>query len=100
MRASVGVGIPGAPSAARKRVKNANSTELNGQPLDLDLSERLQRPVRLSDDANCLAVSEARAGAGRAVVSGAILGTGVGGGRVVHGHVAEGVNASAGERHP
>ncbi len=98
-RGSVGVGIPGTISAATGLVKNANSTELIGRPLDRDLSARLARPVRLSNDANCFAVSEARdgAGAGAAVVFGVILGTGVGGGVVVHGRVIEGVNGIAGE---
>jgi fructokinase len=98
-RASVGIGIPGVVSAATGLVKNANSTWLNGKPLAEDLARRLQRPVRLANDANCFALSEATDGAaaGRAIVFGVILGTGVGGGLVVNGHVLTGANAIAGE---
>ncbi len=98
-RARVGVGIPGALSAATGRVKNANSTELIGHPLDRDLAERLARPVRVENDANCFAVSEARDGAaaGAHTVFGVILGTGVGGGIVVRGEVLAGANRIAGE---
>jgi len=96
---SVGVGTPGAESALTGRIKNANSTCLIGQPLQQDLSARLRRPVRLANDANCFALSEAvdGAGAGAAVVFGVILGTGVGGGLVVGGRVLTGANAIAGE---
>jgi fructokinase len=96
---SVGVGIPGALSPASGLIKNANSTCLIGHTLDRDLSTALQRPVRLSNDANCFALSEAAdgAGAGYAVVFGVILGTGVGGGVVVHGQVLNGANAIGGE---
>ena len=98
-RASVGIGMPGAISPATGLVKNANSTWLNGRPLDRDLSARLDRPVRLANDANCFALSEASDGAaaGAAVVFGVILGTGCGGGVVVHGRVLTGPNAIAGE---
>ncbi len=98
-RASVGVAMPGALSPASGRVKNANSTWLNGQPLDQDLSQVLGRPVRLANDANCFALSEAvdGAAAGAEVVFGVIIGTGVGGGVVVHGRVLTGPNAIAGE---
>jgi fructokinase len=98
-RCSVGLGIPGAISPASGVVKNANSTWLNGRPLREDLERRLGRPVRLANDANCLAVSEAAdgAGAGAEVVFGAILGTGAGGGLVVRGQVLTGANAIAGE---
>jgi fructokinase len=98
-RASVGVGIPGALSRVSGLVKNANSTCLIGRPLQADLEAALGRPVRLANDANCFALSEAVDGAGRGarVVFGAILGTGVGGGIVVDGRVLEGVNAIAGE---
>src|SRR6185312_15427251 len=84
---SVGVAIPGTISAATGLIKNANSTWLNGKPLDRDLAAALDRPVRVLNDANCLAMSEASdgAGAGQGVVFAAILGTGVGGGIVVHG---------------
>jgi len=79
---SVGVGIPGAISPATGLVKNGNSTWLNGEPLDKDLASLLGRPVKVENDANCFAVSEAvdGAGAGAGVVFGAILGTGVGSG--------------------
>jgi fructokinase len=98
-RGSVGVGMPGAISPATGLVKNANSTWLNGQPLDRDLSARLARPVRFANDANCFALSEATDGAaaGARVVFGVILGTGVGGGVVVDGRVLTGPNAVAGE---
>ncbi len=98
-RAGVGVGIPGAESLATGLVKNANSVWLNGQPLARDLARALGRPVRLANDANCFALSEATDGAaaGAGVVFGAILGTGDGGGIVVDGRVLAGVNAVAGE---
>ena len=97
--ASVGVGIPGAISPSTGHVKNANSTWLIGHPLDRDLAHRLGRPVRLSNDANCFALSEAvdGAGAGAGVVFGVILGTGVGGGLVVGRRVLEGAQRIAGE---
>ncbi len=97
--ASVGVGIPGIVSPATGLVKNANSTWLIGKPLDRDLQAALGRPIRLENDANCFAVSEAADGAaaGAAVVFGAILGTGVGGGIVVDGRPLKGRNAIAGE---
>jgi predicted NBD/HSP70 family sugar kinase len=96
---SVGVGMPGALSRVSGRVKNANSTCLNGQPLKEDLEAALARAVRLANDANCFALSEAIDGAGRGarVVFGVILGTGVGGGIVVDGRVLDGPNAIAGE---
>ena len=87
-RCRVGVGHPGAISPATGLIKNANSTQLNGHPLDRDLKRLLERDeVRLSNDANCFAVSEAADGAGRGwpVVFGVILGTGVGGGIVIEG---------------
>jgi fructokinase len=97
--ASVGVGIPGTLSPATGLVKNANSVWLNGRPLDRDLSARLRRPVRLANDANCFALSEATDGAGRGarVVFGVIVGTGTGGGIAVDGRVLVGPNAVAGE---
>jgi fructokinase len=96
---SVGVGIPGAMSQATGLVKNANSTWLIGKPLREDLERALGRPVRLENDANCFALSEAVDGAGKGagVVFGVILGTGVGGGIVVGGKVLAGANAIAGE---
>ena len=98
-RGTVGIGIPGAESLASGLIKNANSTCLIGQPLRTDLEALLQREVRLTNDANCFALSEASDGAGRdaEVVFGVILGTGVGGGIVVRGHVLTGANAIAGE---
>jgi len=98
-RASVGVGMPGAESPATGLVKNANSTWLIGRPLRQDLQARLKREIRLANDANCFALSEAKDGAGKGaeVVFGVILGTGVGGGLVVHGKVLAGVNGIAGE---
>jgi len=96
---SVGVGIPGALSPATGLVKNSNCTWLLGRPLDRDLSARLGRPVRVANDANCFALSEATdgAGAGQRVVFGVILGTGCGGGLVVDGALHTGPNAIAGE---
>ena len=96
---SVGIGIPGAESRVTGLIKNANSTWLIGQPLRHDLQTLLQREVRLANDANCFALSEATDGAatGAAVVFGVILGTGVGGGIVVHGKVLDGANGIAGE---
>jgi fructokinase len=96
---SVGVGIPGALSRTTGLVKNANSTWLNGRPLKQDLEQALGREVKLENDANCFALSEAADGAGKGarVVFGVILGTGVGGGIVVDGKLLTGVNAIAGE---
>ena len=98
-RGSVGIGIPGAESRVTGRVKNANSTWLIGRPLRRDLQVVLQREVRLANDANCFALSEATDGAaaGAEVVFGVIVGTGVGGGIVVRGKVISGANAIAGE---
>jgi fructokinase len=96
---TVGIGIPGALSRVTGLVKNANSTWLIGKPLKQDLEKALQREVRLENDANCFALSEATGGAGQGaeVVFGVILGTGVGGGIVVKGRVLTGPNAIAGE---
>jgi len=95
----VGVGTPGAISPATGLLKNANSVCLNDQPLGEDLEAALQRPVRLANDADCLAVSEATDGAaaGVEVVFAVILGTGVGGGIVIRGRPLAGLNAIAGE---
>lgn len=95
----VGIGIPGTISPATGVIKNANSTWLNGRPLDADLSRALERPVRLANDANCFALSEATDGAaaGAPVVFGVIIGTGTGGGLVVDGRIVTGVNAIGGE---
>jgi fructokinase len=96
---TVGVGMPGAISPATGLVKNANSTWLNGRRLDADLAARLERPVRLANDANCFALSEASDGAaaGARCVFGVIVGTGTGAGLVVDGAVLTGPNAIAGE---
>ena len=97
--AQVGVGTPGAVSRASGLIKNANSTVLNGRPFPQDLAAALGREVRIENDANCFALSEASdgAGAGHALVFGVILGTGVGGGIVVNGRPWVGPNAIAGE---
>lgn len=96
---TVGIASPGAISKRTGALKNSNSTILNGRPLDRDLCERLARPIRLENDANCFALSEAidGAAAGRHVVFGVILGTGVGGGVAVDGRVLIGLNRIAGE---
>jgi fructokinase len=96
---TVGVATPGARSLATGRMKNANSACLNGRALKEDLEARLAREVRLENDANCFALSEAVDGAasGASVVFGVILGTGVGGGMVIDRHVVTGANAIAGE---
>lgn len=98
-RGTVGVGMPGAVSPATGLVKNANSTWLIGRPIGADLSARLGREVRLQNDANCFALSEAvdGAAAGAAGVFGVIVGTGTGGGLVVHGRIWTGPNAIGGE---
>jgi fructokinase len=98
-RASIGLGIPGTLSARTGLVKNANSTWLIGKPLQADLSAALGREVRLANDANCFALSEAvdGAAAGAGTVFGVILGTGVGGGVVVDGKVLDGAHLIAGE---
>ena len=95
----LGLGIPGSPSPATGLIRNANSTWLNDRPLGRDLEHRLGRPVRLANDANCMALSEATdgAGAGARSVFGVILGTGCGGGLVLDGRLIEGANGVAGE---
>jgi fructokinase len=97
--ATIGVGIPGALSSVTGLVKNANSTCLIGRDLKGDLQKALNREVRVANDANCFALSEAVDGAGKGakVVFGVILGTGVGAGIVVNGEVLTGPNAIAGE---
>lgn len=97
--ASVGVGIPGSPSPDTGLIRNANSQRLNGRPLQADLEQVLGRPVRLANDANCLALSEATDGAGEGaeVVFGVIVGTGCGGGVAIRGAPVGGRNAIAGE---
>lgn len=96
---SVGIGVPGSPSPKSGLMRNANSTWLNGRPFQRDLETALGRAVRLANDANCLALSEAvdGAAAGAAVVFAVILGTGCGGGLVVNGKLVEGVNGIGGE---
>ncbi|MBN9089236.1 MAG: ROK family protein [Reyranella sp.] len=96
---SIGVAHPGAISPATGLIKNANSTRLNGHPLNKDLARLLERPVRLENDANCFAVSEASDGAaaGCGIVFGVILGTGVGGGVVIDGRPLTGAQAITGE---
>ncbi|MCR4377185.1 MAG: ROK family protein [Rhodospirillales bacterium] len=98
-QASVGIGIPGTISPQTGLVKNANSTCLIGHPLDQDIAEAIGRDVRLANDANCFAVSEAHDGAaaGAHVVFGVILGTGVGGGIAIDGRALVGANAIGGE---
>lgn len=97
--ARLGLGIPGSISPRTGLIRNANSVYLNGQRFGEDLEQRLARPVRLTNDANCLALSEAAdgAGAGEGVVFAAILGTGCGGGVVVDGKIIDGRNGFAGE---
>jgi fructokinase len=98
-KASIGIGIPGCLSPATGLVKGANSTWLNGKPLDLDLGQALGRPVRIENDANCLAVSEAvdGAGTGQTLVWAIILGTGVGSGIAIEGRPLKGREGIAGE---
>jgi fructokinase len=99
VRATLGVGAPGSISPTTGMMRNANSLYLNGRRFREDLSETLGRPVRLANDANCLALSEAvdGAAAGAKVAFAIILGTGCGGGLVVDGRLIEGVNGIAGE---
>jgi fructokinase len=96
---TIGIGTPGVISPATGLIKNANSVYLNGRPFDRDVAAALRREVRVANDANCFALSEATDGAaaGAAVVFGVILGTGVGGGVVVGGQLLSGPNAIAGE---
>ncbi len=96
---SVGAGVPGSVSGVTGLIKNSNSTWLNGRALHRDLTASLGREVRVANDANCLAVSEATDGAaaGKGVVFGVILGTGCGGGVALHGEVHAGPNGVAGE---
>jgi fructokinase len=98
-RASVGIGHPGSLSPTTGLIRNANTTALNGRPLDRDLQTALGRELRLCNDANCFAVSEASDGAaaGHRCVFGVIIGTGVGGGLAIDGQAWVGINAIAGE---
>lgn len=97
--ARLGLGIPGSISPRTGLIRNANSVYLNGRPFGVDLEQRLARPVRLANDANCLALSEAAdgAGAGARVVFAVIIGTGCGGGVVVDGKIIDGHNGFGGE---
>jgi fructokinase len=104
LAARIGVGMPGSISPSTGLIRNANSTWLNGKTFQADLEAALERPVRLANDANCLALSETADGAatpfldgGSGVVFAAILGTGCGGGVVVDGHILAGRNGVAGE---
>ncbi len=98
-KGSIGIGIPGALSPATGKVKNANSTWLIGQAMQQDLEARLSRPVRIANDANCFAVSEATDGAGRdaGIVFGVIIGTGTGAGICINKQPLLGCNAIGGE---
>ena len=98
-RATIGIGIPGTIAPSTGLVKNANSTWLIGKPLQKDLERLLGRQVRIANDANCFAMSEATdgAGAGAEVVFGVIVGTGVGGGVAVRGRIIPGANGIGGE---
>jgi fructokinase len=98
-KGTVGIGTPGSISRATGLLRGSNSVCLNGKPIRRDLERLLERDVRITNDANCFALSEATDGAGRGVpvVFGVILGTGVGGGIVVHGEVLDGPNGIAGE---
>ena len=97
--ATVGIATPGTLSPQSGLLRNSNSVVLNGKPLDRDIANALGQPVRLENDANCLAISEAvdGAGAGCGVVFGAILGTGVGGGIVIQKQIITGLNRIGGE---
>lgn len=99
VRGTVGVGMPGSISPATGRVQNSNSVWLNGQPFDHDLSQRLGRPVRMANDANCFTLSEATDGAaaGARSLFGVILGTGCGGGIVINGALVDGPRGIGGE---
>lgn len=96
---TVGIGVPGSVDRRTGRIAMGNSTWLHGRDLRGDLTTALDRPVKIANDANCFALSEAvdGGGTGAAVVFGVILGSGVGGGIVVHGRIVEGVNAIGGE---
>ncbi|GBR00678.1 ROK family protein [Acetobacter oeni] len=95
----LGVGIPGSTNKKDGLVKNANATWLNGKPFEHDLPEVTGRPVRVENDANCFALSEAidGAAAGKSIVFGVIIGSGMGGGLVINGHLVTGLHHVAGE---
>jgi fructokinase len=96
---TVGIGIPGSPSPQTGLIRNGNSTWLNGRALGKDVAAVLGRPVRIANDANCLAVSEATDGAGRdcKIVFAVIIGTGLGGGICIDKHLLEGHTGIGGE---
>jgi fructokinase len=96
---SIGIGMPGSLSPRTKLIQGANSTWLNGRPFDRDLADRLQRPIRIANDANCFALSEATdgTGAGAKSVFGVIIGTGCGGGLVINSQIVEGARGIGGE---
>ncbi|MDO6569597.1 ROK family protein [Gilvimarinus sp. 2_MG-2023] len=98
-RASVGIGTPGSVCRVTGKLRNSNRQYLNGSPLTRDLEAALQRPIRIANDANCFALSEAYDGAagGKQIVCGLILGTGCGGGLVIGGQLIEGANGIAAE---
>ena len=98
-KTTIGISMPGALSTENGRVKNSNTVCMNGQDFKKDMETALQRPVRISNDANCFTLSEAVDGAGMGadVVFGVILGTGVGGGITIGGRILQGINAIAGE---
>ncbi|GLK50008.1 fructokinase [Brevundimonas intermedia] len=98
-KGTVGIGAPGSPSPRDGMMRNANATFLNGRPFQSDLEAALGRPIRLANDANCMALSEAFDGAagGARSAFGVIVGTGVGGGLVVDGRIVEGANGMGGE---
>lgn len=98
----VGFGTPGVLDPETGKMKNCNTTALNGMPLDKDLEKLLKIPVKLANDANCFALAEAKMGAGKnypdaETVFGVILGTGVGGGVVVHQKIINGHHGIGGE---
>ena len=97
--AIIGIGTPGSTEPATGLLKNSNTTCLNGQPLQADLTTRLKTTAHLANDANCCALAEATLGSakGRAIVMGLILGTGVGGGIIINGQLVEGCHGIAGE---
>ena len=96
---TIGIGTPGSLSPTTGLMRNSNSTCLNGMPLRQDLQDTLGRNIQIANDADCFTLSEASDGAGRGAASvfGVILGTGVGGGLVINGHLLQGPNAVAGE---
>ena len=99
MTGTLGMGIPGSVSDDTGCIKNSNAVYMNGKPLQTDIEKMLEREVRIQNDANCLAVSEAvdGSGAGAKIVFGVIIGTGCGGGVAINGKAVKGINGVAGE---